>query len=212
MVPDLYLHWPNKRYFNFTLRIIRLDLQPETLQFSQKLLFWKPVWYRGTHSEFLSLQKALRLSFCLRYCFITTDSRQISDTDFANTPIRHLCFYLGKSAIASVHKCFTISKVKKGSTRFQFYTQLIYKPHFETWVLLFGPFGQLRTAEANDEKQIEYFHATFEGGFLQFDFFLPQSWPNIGNFCNFGMIWLSKSSLFSLHCLCSELSITILSV
>ena len=79
LVPDLYLHWPNIIYFNFTLRILRLDLQPETLQFSQKLLFWKPVWYRGTHSEFLSLQKALRLSFCLRYCFMTTDSRQISD-------------------------------------------------------------------------------------------------------------------------------------
>ena len=79
LVPDLYLHWPNIIYFNFTLRILRLDLQPETLQFSQKLLFWKPVWYRGTQSEFLSLQKALRLSFCLRWCFITSDSRQIAD-------------------------------------------------------------------------------------------------------------------------------------
>ena len=23
----------------------------------------------------------------------------------------------------------------------QFYTQLVFKPHFETWILLFGPFG-----------------------------------------------------------------------
>ena len=26
----------------------------------------------------------------------------------------------------------------------QFYIQLVYKPHFGAWILLFGPFGQLR--------------------------------------------------------------------
>ena len=31
----------------------------------------------------------------------------------------------------------------------QFYIQLVYKPHFRTGILLFGPFGQLRVISSN---------------------------------------------------------------
>ena len=48
----------------------------------------------------------------------------------------------------------------------QFYIQLVYKPYYGTWILLFGPFGQLRVKK------------TFEGGFLNF-------WRAIFFFFNF---------------------------
>ena len=48
----------------------------------------------------------------------------------------------------------------------QFYIQLVYKPHFGTWILLFGPFRQLRTVRK--KSRFEFFWATFEGGFFNF--------------------------------------------
>ena len=48
----------------------------------------------------------------------------------------------------------------------QFFIQLVYKPHFETWSLLFGQFRHLRAVRK--EKQFKFFLATFEGGFLNF--------------------------------------------
>ena len=48
----------------------------------------------------------------------------------------------------------------------QFYIQLVYKLHFGTWTLLFGPFGQLRAARK--KSGCEFFWATFEGRFFNF--------------------------------------------
>ena len=45
----------------------------------------------------------------------------------------------------------------------QFYIQLIFKPHFGTWILLFGLFRQLRAVRK--KSGFEFFWATFEGGF-----------------------------------------------
>ena len=47
----------------------------------------------------------------------------------------------------------------------QFYIQLVYKPHFGTWILLFGPFGQLRAAKK--KKCICIFLSNFWGWFFQ---------------------------------------------
>ena len=48
----------------------------------------------------------------------------------------------------------------------QFYIQLFYMPHFGAWILLFGPFGQLR--QQGKKSGFELFWATFEGGFFNF--------------------------------------------
>ena len=48
----------------------------------------------------------------------------------------------------------------------QYFIQLVYKPHFETWSLLFGQFGHLRAVRKND--QFEFFVANFVGGFFNF--------------------------------------------
>ena len=47
----------------------------------------------------------------------------------------------------------------------QFYIQLVYKPHFGTWILLFGPFGQLRAVRK--KKWILVFLSNFWGWFFQ---------------------------------------------
>ena len=41
-----------------------------------------------------------------------------------------------------------------------FWPQLVYKPHFLSWII---PFGQLRAARG--KSRFEFFWATFEGGF-----------------------------------------------
>ena len=50
--------------------------------------------------------------------------------------------------------------------RSQFYIQLVYKPHFGTWILLLGRLG----SSGSKEKKcgFEFFWATFEGGFFNF--------------------------------------------
>ena len=40
--------------------------------------------------------------------------------------------------------CFYCVQSHSGRWPPQFYIQLVYKPHFGTWILLFGPVGQLR--------------------------------------------------------------------
>ena len=47
----------------------------------------------------------------------------------------------------------------------QFYIQLVYKPQFGTWILLFGPFGQLRAVRK--KKWIWVFLSNFWGCFFQ---------------------------------------------
>ena len=47
----------------------------------------------------------------------------------------------------------------------QFYIQLVYRPQFGTWILLFGPFGQLRAARK--KKWIWVFLSNFWGWFFQ---------------------------------------------
>ena len=44
----------------------------------------------------------------------------------------------------------------------QLYIQLVYRPHFGTWILLFGPFGLWK------KSGFEFFCTTFEGGFFNF--------------------------------------------
>jgi hypothetical protein len=48
----------------------------------------------------------------------------------------------------------------------QFNIQLIYKPHFGKWILLFGPFRQLRAVRK--KKEFEYFLATLRVVFQLF--------------------------------------------
>ena len=48
----------------------------------------------------------------------------------------------------------------------QFHIQLVYRPHFGTWILLFGPFGL--SWQYGKKSGFEFFWATFEGGFFNF--------------------------------------------
>ena len=69
-------------------------------------------------------------------------------------------------SFADIHTC--VSSVMKFLWWWaQFYIQLLCKPHLETWILLFGPFGQLLAVrEKNVSIILKY--ATFEGGFFTF--------------------------------------------
>ena len=46
----------------------------------------------------------------------------------------------------------------------EYYLELVYKPHFETWILLLGQFGKLRAVKK--KNQFKYFLVTFESVFF----------------------------------------------
>ena len=74
-----------------------------------------------------------------------------------------LLFQLMCATMQQWHWCFVGFVANKKT---QFYIQLVYKPHFGTWILLFGPFRLCW--QVGKKSGFEFFWATFEGGFFNF--------------------------------------------
>ena len=109
------------------------------------MLFW------SSRQHKFSLPHVYKYRNLIKYSLLVLSACQVGIFVY----LTHRIFYLTNCYKIDMYYCVL---------RAQFYIQLVYKPHFKTWILLFESFGQLRIVK---KRWIWVFLSNFWGWFFQ---------------------------------------------